>query len=155
MFRLLKEGLFSECNFLFKMSWYVSVSVHVLMSIISASPEIRSLHHGVCSIPLPGNTGNKPSHSLKFSNQGEGHYFPCWKRLLLLSYLTLLVRGGLIQPPPTKYGIKSGYLGARTPQTHWLFLNMYEKWYPNVFGVISFQGGPQGTYFFWRPLKKC
>ena len=90
MFSWLKEGLFSECNFLFKnikMSWYVSVSVHVLMSIISASPEIRSLHHGVCSIPLPGNTGNKPSHSLKFSNHGEGHYFPCWKRLLLLSYL--------------------------------------------------------------------
>ena len=26
--------------------------------------------------------------------------------------------GGLIQPPPTKYRFKSGYLGARTPQTH-------------------------------------
>ena len=35
-----------------------------------------------------------------------------------------------------KYCFKSGYLGARTPQT--LFLNMYGKWYPNVFGVFGF-----------------
>ena len=40
--------------------------------------------------------------------------------------------GGLIQPPPTKYFFKSGYLGARTSQTHWLFLNMYEKIYHTV-----------------------
>ena len=26
--------------------------------------------------------------------------------------------GGHIVPPPTKYHFKSGYLGARTPQTH-------------------------------------
>ena len=33
-------------------------------------------------------------------------------------FLTLLVRGGHIVPPSTKYRLKSGYLGARTPQTH-------------------------------------
>ena len=68
--------------------------------------------------------------------------------------LTLLVRGGLIQPPPTKYCFKSGYLGARTPQTHWLFLNMYEKWYTNVFGVISLRGPPRGPTFFLAPPEK-
>ena len=62
--------------------------------------------------------------------------------------------GGLIQPPPTKYRFKSGYLGARTPQTHWLFLNMYEKWYPNVFGVISLRGPPRGPTFFLAPPEK-
>ena len=62
--------------------------------------------------------------------------------------------GGLIQPPPTKYRFKSGYLGARTPQTHWLFLNMYEKWYTNVFGVISLRGPPRGPTFFLAPPEK-
>ena len=39
--------------------------------------------------------------------------------IMITVSLTLLVRGGgLIQPPPTKYRFKSGYLGARTPQTH-------------------------------------
>ena len=69
--------------------------------------------------------------------------------------LTLLVRGGgHIVPPPTKYRFKSGYLGARTPQTHWLFLNMYEKWYTNVFGVISLRGPPRGPTFFLAPPEK-
>ena len=57
-------------------------------------------------------------------------------------------------PPPTKYRFKSGYLGARTPQTHWLFLNMYEKWYTNVFGVISLRGPPRGPTFFLAPPEK-
>ena len=69
--------------------------------------------------------------------------------------LTLLVRGGgHIVPPPSKYRFKSGYLGARTPQTHWLFLNMYEKWYTNVFGVISLRGPPRGPTFFLAPPEK-
>ena len=62
--------------------------------------------------------------------------------------------GGHIVPPPTKYRFKSGYLGARTPQTHWLFLNMYEKWYTNVFGVISLRGPPRGPTFFLAPPEK-
>ena len=53
-----------------------------------------------------------------------------------------------------KYRFKSGYLGARTPQTHWLFLNMYEKWYTNVFGVISLRGPPRGPTFFLAPPEK-
>ena len=57
-------------------------------------------------------------------------------------------------PPPTKYRFKSGYLGARTPQTHWLFLNMYEKWYTNVFGVISLRGPPRRPTFFLAPPEK-
>ena len=52
------------------------------------------------------------------------------------------------------YCFKSGYLGARTPQTHWLFLNMYEKWYTNVFGVISLRGPPRGPTFFLAPPEK-
>ena len=71
------------------------------------------------------------------------------------NHLTLLVRGGgWFSPPPTKYRFKSGYLGARTPQTHWLFLNMYEKWYTNVFGVISLRGPPRGPTFFLAPPEK-
>ena len=50
--------------------------------------------------------------------------------------------------------IKSGYLEARTPQTHWLFLNMYEKWYTNVIGVISLRGPPRGPTFFLAPPEK-
>ena len=36
----------------------------------------------------------------------------------IFSILTLLLRGGTLCPPPTKYCFKSGYLGSRTPQTH-------------------------------------
>ena len=64
------------------------------------------------------------------------------------------IRPECIVPPPTKYRFKSGYLGARTPQTHWLFLNMYEKWYTNVFGVISLRGPPRGPTFFLAPPEK-
>ena len=55
------------------------------------------------------------------------HAFETFLLFLERDALTLLVRGGLIQPPPTKYRYKSGYLGARTPQTYCLFLNMSEK----------------------------
>ena len=40
------------------------------------------------------------------------------------------------------------------PRTHRLFLNMYEKLYPNVFGVISLRGHPRGPIFFLAPPKK-
>ena len=56
--------------------------------------------------------------------------------------------------PFTRYRFKSCYLVARTPQTHWLFLNMYEKWCPNVFGVISLRGPSRVPIFFLAAPEK-
>ena len=75
----------------------------------------------------------------------------CWVYGSLINPIT--EGGAHCAPPPTKYRFKSGDLGARTPQTHWLFLNMYEKWYPNVFGVISLRGPPMGPFFSGAPWK--
>ena len=59
--------------------------------------------------------------------------------------LTLSRWGG---GPPSKICFKIGLMGCMGPYTHWLFLNMHEKWFSNVLLGRTLPGGPQGNLLF-------
>ena len=61
---------------------------------------------------------------------------------------------GSIRPPPSNICFKIGLMGSGGPHTHWLFLKMHEKWFPNVFLGRTPPGGPRRTYFYLLPPPK-
>ena len=60
------------------------------------------------------------------------------KIILWLSPINHIYVGrGCIRPPLSNICFRRGLMGSGGPLTHWLFLKMHEKWFPNFFWVGS------------------
>ena len=100
-------------------SLFVLVVVSLMVISVSCTPE--SSHTGElysCKNMIDSKNGDRDGHFHQ-NNGGPAHIKLFLKSPAYNSRVNPISEGGgLIQPPPTKYCFKSGYLGARTPQTH-------------------------------------